>query len=229
VTGPEPIKLLASLPLFAGLTELDRKALGPLCRISGYAKGETIFSEGDPAKELSFIVLGRVKVVKAGPGRDLIVGLLGPGEPVGIVAAFEGRPYPATAVALEPSTVIHVPEREFFDCLGSRPGLVRRLFQGLMLRQLELTRRLTDLTGHVDARIARLFLTLAEKVGRPEASGVFIGIALTRQEIADLAATTIETAIRIMSRWGKEGIVLTREDGFLIRDAEALKRSAGAP
>ncbi|MGE5345125.1 MAG: Crp/Fnr family transcriptional regulator [Acidithiobacillales bacterium] len=228
MTGPEPIKLLASLPLFAGLTELDRKALGPLCRISVYAKGETIFSEGDPAKELSFIVLGRVKVVKAGPRRDLIVGLLGPGEPVGIVAAFEGRPYPASAVALEPSTVIHVPEREFFDCLGSRPGLVRRLFQGLMLRQLELTRRLTDLTGHVDARIARLFLTLAEKAGRPEGSGVFVGIALTRQEIADLAATTIETAIRIMSRWGKEGVVLTREDGFLIRDAEALKRSAGA-
>ncbi len=229
MTGPDPLKLLASFPLFAGLTELDRKELRPLCRIAVYEKGEEIFAEGDPAKELCFIVLGRVKVVKAAPGRDLILGLFGPGEIVGMVAVFEGRPYPATAVALEPSTVIHVPEREFFDCLASRPGLVRRLFQGLILRHLELTRRLTDLTGHVDARIARLFLTLAEKVGRPEGPGIFIGIALTRQEIADLAATTIETAIRIMSRWGREGVVLTREDGFLIQDPEALKRSAGAP
>lgn len=225
----DPLKLLGSVPLFAGLTEPDLKALGPLCRVRVYEKGEEIFSEGDPAQELCFIVIGRVKVVKAAKGRDVILGLFGPGEAVGMVAVFEGRPYPATAVALEPSTIIHVPEREFFDVLETRPGLVRRFFRGLMVRQLELTRRLTDLTGHVDARIARLFLTLAERAGRPDGSGIFVGIALTRQEIADLAATTVETAIRIMSRWGKEGIVLTKEDGFLIPDPAALKRCAGSP
>lgn len=228
MTGPDALKLLASLPVFAGLTELDRKALGPLCRVRAYEKGEELFSEGEPARDLCFIVIGRVKVVKAAKGRDLILGLFGPGEPVGMVAVFEGRPYPATAVALEPSTVIHVPEREFFEGLSARPGLVRRFFQGLMLRQLELTRRLTDLTGHVDARIARLLLTLAERAGRPEGTGIFVGIALTRQEIADLVATTIETAIRIMSRWGKEELVLTQEDGFLIRDVAALRRVAGS-
>lgn len=225
---PDPLKLLGSVPLFASLTPEDLKVLGPLCRVRAYEKGEEIFSEGDPAKELCFIVLGRVKIVKAAQGRDLILGLFGPGEPVGLVAVSEGRPYPATAVALEPSTVIHVPEREFFDCLVTHPGLIRRFFQGVMVRQLELTRRLTDLTGHVEARIARLFLTLAERAGRPDGTGVFVGIALTRQEIADLAATTVETAIRIMSRWGKEGVVLTREDGFLIPDLAILRRSAGA-
>ncbi len=225
---PDPLRLLESVPTFAGLTAEDRKVLGPLCRVRAYAKGETIFSEGEPARELSFVVLGRAKVVKAAPGRDIILGLFGPGEPLGMVAVFEGTPFPATAVALEPSTIVHVPEKEFFAALGEHPGLVRRLVQGLMTRQLELTRRLADLTGHVDARIARLFLMLSAKVGRREGKGVFIGVALSRQEIADLAATTIETAIRVMSRWGKEGLVETREEGFFVRDLAALTRHAGS-
>jgi CRP-like cAMP-binding protein len=228
VTRPDPLKLLDSVPLFAGLTTEDRKLLGPLCRVRAYDKGEIVFSEGAPAKELCFVVLGRLKIVKSTPGRDLILGLFGPGEAVGMVAVFEGRPYPATAVALEPSTVVHVPEHEFFAKLGDHAGLVKRLFQGLMTRQLELTKRLADLTGHVDARIARLFLTLADKAGRPEKTGIFIRIALTRQEIADLAATTVETAIRVMSRWGKDGVVETREDGFFVPDVDELKKHAAA-
>jgi len=59
----------------------------------GYEKGETVFSEGEPAERIHFLFVGKVKIVKAGPGRDLILEILGPGEPVGAVAAFEGRPF----------------------------------------------------------------------------------------------------------------------------------------
>jgi CRP/FNR family transcriptional regulator len=46
---------------------------------------------------------------------------------------------------------------------------------------------------------------------------------LSRQELADLTGTTIETAIRIMSRWGKQNIVLTEKDGFVVVDTTALE------
>ena len=48
-------------------------------------------------------------------------------------------------------------------------------------------------------------------------------MALSRQELADLTGTTIETCIRIMSRWGKEGLVTTEEDGFTNLDRAALE------
>jgi CRP/FNR family transcriptional regulator len=51
---------------------------------------------------------------------------------------------------------------------------------------------------------------------------------LTRQELADLTGTTVETCIRIMSRWGKEGVVSTERDGFLVKDEAALERLAEA-
>jgi CRP/FNR family transcriptional regulator len=53
-----------------------------------------------------------------------------------------------------------------------------------------------------------------------------VPVHLSRQEIADLVGTTIETAIRVMSRWQKEGLVETERDGFLIRKIEALREIA---
>jgi CRP/FNR family transcriptional regulator len=51
-------------------------------------------------------------------------------------------------------------------------------------------------------------------------------MALSRQELADLTGTTIETAIRIMSRWGKDEIVRTDKDGFVLLDRAALEEIA---
>jgi CRP/FNR family transcriptional regulator len=46
---------------------------------------------------------------------------------------------------------------------------------------------------------------------------------LSRQELADLTGTTIETAIRIMSRWGKDDVLLTEKDGFVVRNRPELE------
>ena len=75
----------------------------------GLREGDTVFVEGTRAKEMSFVALGTVKIVKATPTRSVILRIVGAGSPVGIVAAWEGRPYPGTATAIEPSTIVHVP------------------------------------------------------------------------------------------------------------------------
>ena len=51
-------------------------------------------------------------------------------------------------------------------------------------------------------------------------------MALQRQELADLTGTTIETTIRIMSRWQKEDVMHTEKDGFVILNREALEEAA---
>ncbi|MGH9443165.1 MAG: Crp/Fnr family transcriptional regulator [Thermoanaerobaculia bacterium] len=212
-----------AVPILASLRPDDREALSLLCEMRGYEKGETIFSEGDPAERIHFLFVGKVKIVKAGPGRDLILEILGPGEPVGAVAAFEGRPFPATAVTLEPSGILSIPERAFFALLDKRPEITRRLLAGLTMRLMNVNRHMADLLGSVEYRAARLFLTLASRTGQKREDGMFIPLALSRQEIADLLGTTIETAIRVMSRWQKDGLVDTEKSGFLIRDRAALE------
>lgn len=216
------------IPVLATLKPEDRDALSPLCELRAYERGEKIFEEGDPAEKIYFLFVGRVKIVKSAPDRDLIIEILGPGEPVGTVAVFERRPFPATAIAIEACGVVAIPEREFFSLIEKRPEITRRLLAGLTLRLMTLNKRLADMTGSVEYRMARLFSTLAERMGQKQGAGVFIPLALSRQEIADLAGTTVETAIRVMSRWQKEGIVETDKKGFVIPDSAALRNFAPA-
>ena len=225
---PRPPVPFSAVPILASLTDGDRAAIDPLCELRAFEKGAVLFEEGQAALFIHFLFVGRVKIVKAAPDRDLILEILGPGEPVGAVAVFEQRPYPATAVALEPSGTISIPEREFFHLVERKPEITRRLLAGLTMRLMALNRRLADMTGSVEYRAARLFATLAERAGQKRAEGVFVPIHLSRQEIADLAGTTIETAIRIMSRWQKDDLVLTEKDGFLIRRIQALRELAPA-
>lgn len=219
----EPTIPFNSIPLLSALRPDDREALAPLCRMRGFEKGETIFREGDPADRIHFVVLGRVKIVKAAGGRDVILEILGPGEPVGTVAVFERRPFPASAVTLEGTSILSIPEREFFQLLETRPEMMRRLLAGLTYRLIMVNKRLADMTGSAEYRAARLFLTLGDRVGTPRDDGLFIPLALSRQEIADLIGTTLETAIRLMSRWQKDGIIVTEKTGFVIPDVKGLR------
>jgi CRP/FNR family transcriptional regulator len=79
------------------------------------------------------------------------------------------------------------------------------------------------MTGRVEARFARLFLKLGSQIGKPQPRGIFVAMPLTRQELADLTGTTVETAIRIMSRWQKDDVVHTEKDGFVIVDRAVLE------
>lgn len=220
--------LLRRLPLFRRVPQELRARVASVARLKKYEKGDLIFSEGDPAHAFIAIVTGRIKVFKSTPGgKEIILEIFGDGDPLGAVAVYEGAPFMASALALDASELLIIDHRDFLRLLEEYPAFVRGLLSGLTIRLAELTRRLAELTGaRVEARFARLFLKLTEQIGRTEKNGVFVPMPLSRQELADLTGTTIETAIRIMSRWQKEDVLHTEKDGFLLLDREALDEAA---
>jgi CRP/FNR family transcriptional regulator, nitrogen oxide reductase regulator len=225
MTSTELEDAIRRTTMFRRLGEIDRQHLAAVSRLKKYAKGDQIFGEGDPSEFFSVVVSGRVKIVKMTPaGKDVILEIFGTGDPFGAVAAYEGRPFPASAIALEETMCLLTPRGQFFSLLEAHPSLVRGLLLGLTQRLIELTNRLTEMTGgRVEARFARLFLKLGENVGRAGRDGTIVPMPLSRQELADLTGTTIETCIRIMSRWGKDEIVRTEKDGFVILDKLTLE------
>lgn len=227
---PPPVaEQLARSPVFRGLSAADRESLASVSSLRSYERGEELFGEGDPADALFVVVDGLVKIVKMTPaGKELILEIFGAGDPVGAVAVFGQQAFPASARALEPARCIVTPRAAFFRLLESNPSLVRGLLAGLTLRLLELTSRLADLAGaRVEERLARFLLRKADENPRREHGGLFVPLALTRQELADMTGTTIETAIRVMSRWAKGGVVATRDDGFVVLDPQRLAQIAG--
>jgi CRP-like cAMP-binding protein len=207
VVRPTPA-VLAQIPLFQRVSADDRQRLVNVSEIRVYERGDHVFHEGDPSDLFVIVVTGRVKVYKRTPAG---------GE----------RPYPASAEALESSSCLSIPRPTFFALLEQHPSLVRGLLSSLSFRLVELTTRLAELTGgRIEVRFARLFVKLADQLGRPAPAATFIPLTLSRQDLADLTGTTIETAIRIMSRWHKDGVVHTERDGFTIADRAALERIA---
>jgi CRP-like cAMP-binding protein len=219
-------ELLRSSTLYRNLSGEDQKRLAAVSLAKFYEKGDTIFREGDSPDFLFTIVSGRVKVVKLIPsGKEIILEIFGPGDPVGAVVAYEGRPYPASAVAIEAAECILVRRSEFFGLFERHPSFVRGFLTGMAQRIVELTRRIPEVAGgRVETRFARLFLKLADRMGVARGPARFIPMPLSRQELADLTGTTIETCIRIMSRWGKDGVVTTEREGFVVNDRATLER-----
>ena len=119
---------IAQIPLFRRVSAEDRERIAAVSDVRHYARADVVFDEGDPSDFFYVVATGRVKVFKHGPnGNDIILEMFGPGSPLGAVAAYESRPYPASATALEPSTCLLIPRPAFFRLLEQHPTLVRGL------------------------------------------------------------------------------------------------------
>jgi CRP/FNR family transcriptional regulator len=223
-----PAELLRTAPVFRDLSNDDRHVLARIGQAKMYRKGDIVFREGDDADHLYTVLRGKVKIYKTTPsGKEILLALLGPGAPVGAVAVYHGVPFPASAMAFEDAVLISIPAARYFELLQEEHAFVRRLVGAMTHRLMELNQRFPELAGgNVESRFARFFLKLSEQLGRRSQGGVFVPLHFSRQDLADFTGTTIETAIRIMSRWGKDGLVQTGEEGFLIQDTEKLERLA---
>src|SRR3972149_3008923 len=74
----------------------------------------------------------------------------------------------------------------------------------------------------VEARIAALLLKLAGKVGVETKEGLLIDMRLTKQDVADMGGTTVETSIRTFSKFKKQGLVTDTDGKIIIKDREGL-------
>ncbi len=228
---PTPaVEVLSAIPLFRRVSLEDRERVAGVSSLHSYERGDHAFHQDDPSDFFFIVVTGQIKVYRHSPdGHDVILEIFGPGGPLGAVAAYESRPYPASAAAIEPASCLLIPRTAFFALLERHPSLVRGLLGSLSLRLMELTTRLAELTGgRVEVRFARFFLKLADQLGRNDRGGVFIPLPLSRQELADMTGTTIETTIRIMSRWSKDAILRTEKDGFVLTNRPSLEGFATA-
>lgn len=196
---------------FLDAEELDR--LYSMCVSEKYDKGEYIFLECDQPRNLYVVVRGEVKLLKqTEDGRETIVEMAYPGEIFGEEAIFDGQPYPMTAQALDEVEVLAVSRTDFFSFMRDNPDLALEIITELggRLREAQNTIRALAME-RVEWRIARTLLILSRKAGLKEADGVRIDLPLTRQDIADMAATTVETTIRVLSNFKKLGLVETEK------------------
>jgi CRP-like cAMP-binding protein len=184
--------------------------------------------EGDPARWFCVVKSGRVKILRhSRAGKDVVLELLGPGEIFGGVAVIEKRPYPAAAQATEATVVLKIPADAMIAVAERHPSVIKEI--ALMIgRRLRTAHDSVEslAVDPVEARLAAALLRLAEPEGAHGQHRVTLPFHLTRQSLADMTGTTVETTIRVMSRWLKEGLL--EDDGarLALTDTEALRALA---
>lgn len=209
--------------IFSGLNDGDLNALSSLAVSHSYKVGETIFWEGDAGARFYIVASGRVKVLKhSSLGKEFVVAFFGPGDIFGEVAVFEERPYPASAQAISDTEVLWIGRDRFLAFLSGHPEVSLRIINMLGGRLRDAQNRLNALAGErAEQRVARTLLMLSSKLGQ--------SLPFTRQEIADMSGTTIETTIRVMSRMKRGGIIRSHRGRTDIVDESRLRLLSEGP
>ena len=210
---------LADLPAPA------REALLAIARPRRVRRGEVVVAQGRRPDAFYVVRSGRLKMCRGtAAGRNLILALAGPGERVGVSGALANEVSTSSWEALNDAELLEVGRQDFYALLARRPDLLSDLVPWLTRNLVECRNCIVETScSRVESRFAALFLALAETTGRVADGALRIAQPLSRQELADLTGTTLETAIRVMSRWSREGVVATRPDGFLLLDRPRLE------
>lgn len=224
MTGAEIIAALERAPVLSALDRADLEALAPATRARQLGANEVLWGRGQSAEYLGIVLMGRLKVTRQQKRRELIVELLGPGDLVGDVALSLKATYQFHVVCLRRARVLLVPTRVLRSLLERRPKASVALAFELAKQVLRLTRQVEALTaGDVEQRLARVMIGLVDRFGEPFPGGVLVPVRLRREDLASLAATTLESTSRRLSEWKRAGIVSPQPSGYLIRDVARLR------
>ena len=217
-------KNLKKIELFKNLSDDELKELDPYLMKETIKKKEEIFTEGDQPEWFYIVSKGKVKITKLSQeGKEIILEIISPTDIFGGVAVLRNFPYPANAVAMEDSEILKISRKNLMRLVDRFPNLMYCIALQLGDRMKSSYDSLKNIAlERVEARIAALLLKLAKKIGEETKEGLVIDMRLTKQDVADMVGTTVETSIRTFSKFKKQGLLSDANGKIIIKDKKGL-------
>jgi CRP-like cAMP-binding protein len=172
---------------------------------------------------------GRAKLCQiAADGQQVNLRTLNPNQLFGAVGTVDASAtYPACAQALEDSSALAIRSDQFRKLIEERPHLSFGLMKLMTGYIAEMQNRYREMvTEKVEQRIARVLLRLAAQSGRKVEQGTLIDLPFSRQDLAEMAGTTLYTVSRTLSAWEKQGWITTGRERVTLTNPHAIVRLA---
>ncbi len=214
------IKHLKTIPLFSGLSADLLEKISSIASTSKYGKGEMVFHEGDKGNGFYIVEQGKVKVFKLSfEGKEQILHIYGPGNSFGEVPVFEGKNFPASAMALEKSVILFLPRNKFVDLITETPRLGMILLADLSKRLRAFTIQIENLSlKEVPARLAAYIITLSKEQQNENQ----VTLPISKAQLSNLIGTTPETVSRVFKKMTSSSYIQVKAKTIFIKDIEGL-------
>lgn len=221
------ISRLAQLPLFTDMSpiELDRVAAG--CSVQHYARGQTLFSVGDPCREFHVMLSGQVKLFAlSAAGQEKVIELLSFGHSFGEAIMFIGRPYIVNAQALTNAVVLHVRKSAVLQEIERDPRFALRMIAGMSRRLHGLVHDVQAAALHTGTQRVIGYLLRDQRIGDfPPDAPVTITLPVSKGTIASRLSITPEYFSRILRKLEDHGLIEVDQHDIRIPDMHALAAS----
>lgn len=219
--------ILRRLSLFARLDDEALEAVARRTVVRRVSPDTILFQRGAPCQGLYVVLEGSVRIYRATPdGREQVLHVQGPGQPLAEVPLMDGGPYPATARAEMESRVLFLPRADFEWLYQNSPAIADAVIRELGRRLRRMVRLVEKISlRDVPARVGITLLEYAEAAGALRDGAEFL-LPRTQEELASELATTRESVARALSRLRKQGTIATRASRVRILDLAALEASA---
>lgn len=211
---------IAAVPAFSGLPESQLIEIRQITIDKHCRKGEVIFSEGDKANGFYVVVEGQVKIFKLSPdGKEQILHIFGPGEPVGEVPVFAGQNFPANAQAISDNHLLYFPRSVFLELISRNPSLSLNMLAVLSKRLRQFTTQIENLSlKEVPGRLASYLIVLADE----EENEGEVTLPISKGQLASLLGTIPETLSRIFAKMSAQGLIEVKGRHISIIDPMGL-------
>jgi len=219
--------ILTRSPLFQALQPEEIDAILSRASVRRVGKGETILSRGDPGTGMLVILGGQVRVsVVSEEGKEVTLGVLGPGEVLGEMSLLDGEDCSADAAAIEDCVLLFVDRGQFFRLLRASSDMCLRLLSVLTRRLRRSNSALEDMALlDLPTRLGRLLLRLAHDYGCATPIGTRIEVKLSQKDLSTLVGGSREKVNRQLREWEDEGLLGKDAGRIVVRKPELLARA----
>jgi len=191
--------------LFKGLPEEELRQLESISEPRECEKGDVLFSERAEGVGFYVVAAGQVKVYKMSfDGREQILHILGPGDPLGEVPVFAGQTYPANAQALGKASLYFFPRKKLVELYRESPSLAMNMLAVLSRRLREFTVLIENLSlKEIPQRLAT-YLVHQQSL-KPVSARVKLNV--TKGVLSNILGTSQETLSRVLGKMSQEGLI----------------------
>ncbi len=226
----KPDTFLRGVDLFQSLSLSDSEQLAASLKHRSLKKGEALFRKGDEGTSLYIVKSGSVKIVlPSALGDEVAPAILSKGDFFGEMALLDGMPRSADVIALEPSELLALNQKDFLAFLKGNEAAIQSILAYLSMR----LRKTDDLLENahflnISTRFARRLVELSEKYGYQKEAGmpVQIDLHLTQRDLASIVGATRESINKELKTLREKGLVNSEGNILQILDLERLKRRA---